>query len=499
MNLPNSKAPPLQVRPSPQSKALNGRLAGVDTRRTRSRKEYPPLDTDPPLNASRRNPSLERAYPPSITRLRKRQSAFDGESARNSQKRVRLTRENLAYFNVMSGTKAKDASDPPTGDTHTGDTTTKATSTSTTSASSGFIDKAKANGILPLYDSQRPTNFEDLHANILRQTDLDSATESEFKYYRGRVCAAPNESTIFGMTSGLLLKRYHEEENDDSKYFSFASQQFTGFPVDVGFNKGLSPPQPDFVEGFRDTDFRPFPINAVSGAVLYRDKPFALTLPHIAGEWKAYGGNIQRADYQSGYDGAALVYARTQALKYLGEGDPPGEAKVLTFITNGANLVISAHYAAPDADGALKYHQYHIKTQELDSYAGFRKGRRMLRNAQDFAKKQSEILRDKLKRHGNNPPKLLAIGSEKEGEHQPSDNSSDEEATTPPPEPSIIQSRKRGASAASPPRRKRGRPPKKKADRVNSSSNVRENQNRGRGAAAGPRGRGRGRPPQRAR
>ncbi len=45
-----------------------------------------------------------------------------------------------------------------------------------------------------------------------------------------------------------------------------------------------------------------------------------MTLPHIAGEWKGPDGSMKEATLQSGYDGAALVYARNQALAHQGKG-----------------------------------------------------------------------------------------------------------------------------------------------------------------------------------
>jgi len=77
-----------------------------------------------------------------------------------------------------------------------------------------------------------------------------------------------------------LLKEY-----DDEGYKRAFNQQFTGFPKNVGFNNGLSAPQPDFVEGLEMEEFRPFPVNKhISGSVLYKDNTRSVTLPHIAGE-----------------------------------------------------------------------------------------------------------------------------------------------------------------------------------------------------------------------
>jgi len=109
---------------------------------------------------------------------------------------------------------------------------------------------------------------------------------------------------------------------------------------------------------------------------------------------------MEEARLQSAHDGAALVYARNQALSYLGKPDPPGHAEVTTFTTDGTNLNMYAHYAALSEDGTLEYHQYPIKSTNLiDSYEGFKEGRRGLRNVQDYAKEQSYALRDQLREH----------------------------------------------------------------------------------------------------
>lgn len=113
---------------------------------------------------------------------------------------------------------------------------------------------------------------------------------------------------------GKLLKEY-----DDKGYHQVFNQAFTGFPKEVGFNDRLSAPQPDFVEGLEKQEYAPVPVDeCVSGAVLYKDDPFSLALPHLAGEWKGRGKDMDEARLQSAYDGAALVYARNQALSYVG-------------------------------------------------------------------------------------------------------------------------------------------------------------------------------------
>ncbi|KAK3371919.1 hypothetical protein B0H63DRAFT_503366 [Podospora didyma] len=171
-----------------------------------------------------------------------------------------------------------------------------------------------------------------------------------------------------------MLKEY-----DDDGYQRVFNQPFTGFPKDVGFNNGLSAPQPDFVEGLEMQEYDPFPVDEyVEGAVLYKDNPGSLSLPHFAGEWKGCGKHMEKAKLQSRYDGAALI---------------------TTFPTDGTNINFYAHHAAPSDDGMLKYYQYQYASANVkDTYQGHKDGRRGI-NEQDHARKQSYALRDQLKEH----------------------------------------------------------------------------------------------------
>ncbi len=99
---------------------------------------------------------------------------------------------------------------------------------------------------------------------------------------------------------------------------------------------------------------------------------------------------------RSALNGAAAVYARNQALSYLEKPDPPGHAEVTTFITDGNNLDIYAHYAT-QSDDRTEYHQYPVRSIKLtDSYEEFKIGQRALRNEQDHARDVSFNLRDDL-------------------------------------------------------------------------------------------------------
>ncbi|KAK3320252.1 hypothetical protein B0T19DRAFT_451516 [Cercophora scortea] len=307
------------------------------------------------------------ANPPS----RKRQIAVDSDDDKPQPKRARLTRKNLALFDKMG--KKKDPQD----------STTSSQKTKTTSTTpSGFADQAYKNGILPPRHSKPPKNLEDIHKRHTTSRATASPTESEYKRYTNKVGRAPNEATIVVEISRRMLKDY-----DDEGYHQSFNQSFTGFPEGVGFNNGLSAPQPDFVEGLEKREYDPFPVDEY---ILYDDDPDSLALPHLAGEWKGRGKNMEEARLQSAYDGAALVFARNQALSYIGKPDPLGHAEVTTFATDGTTLNQYAHYAEESEDGTTKYHQYRFKSTNLiNSHGDFKDGYKHLRNAQDHARSQS--------------------------------------------------------------------------------------------------------------
>lgn len=91
---------------------------------------------------------------------------------------------------------------------------------------------------------------------------------------------AGNKATLLNTTYGKLLKGYRNKGY--TKEFNHA---FTGFPKDIGINKSLSAPQPDFVKGLEVQEYYPFSINEqVKGAILYKDSSCSLALPQLAGK-----------------------------------------------------------------------------------------------------------------------------------------------------------------------------------------------------------------------
>jgi hypothetical protein len=130
----------------------------------------------------------------------------------------------------------------------------------------------------------------------------------------------------------------------------------------VVFNNGLSAALPDMVEGLTMPAFEPYPIRKdLSGAPVITPGIDAITLPHLAGEWKGSGKDMTEAETQAAYDGACMVYARNKALDKMDMSDPPNQAFVATFTTDGTLLNIFLHYASISYD-QVKYHSYLVSS-----------------------------------------------------------------------------------------------------------------------------------------
>jgi hypothetical protein len=91
-----------------------------------------------------------------------------------------------------------------------------------------------------------------------------------------------------------------------------------------------------------------------------------------------------------------MVYGRDEACSYLGRSDPPNHAFVSSFTADGTTINSFAHYSTT-SQNHTKYHQYPITSSFLTtSFKDYKKGRRQLRNQQDYAKENSETLRNEL-------------------------------------------------------------------------------------------------------
>lgn len=171
----------------------------------------------------------------------------------------------------------------------------------------------------------------------------DNKQESQAALDKSRASASPTASQL-----DKYLNDYLDAVNEAEGYVSHLDKQWVGFPKDVGFNKNLSAPKPDYVEGYRRETFPPTFQELGGAATLVREAPRFPALPHLALELKNAGADMHLAERQAGYDGAAMVYARNKALNFLGQNDEHGNASVLSATTDGMTYNIFAHYTLVD-------------------------------------------------------------------------------------------------------------------------------------------------------
>lgn len=87
-------------------------------------------------------------------------------------------------------------------------------------------------------------------------------------------------------------------------------------------------------------------------------------------------------------------------MKSIGKADPRRHAAVATLVTDGIAWHIYAHYEDKNEKTKKKvYQQFPVASGTLDSYQGFQQGYRVLRNTQDFARRQSTKLLHDLNQH----------------------------------------------------------------------------------------------------
>lgn len=180
------------------------------------------------------------------------------------------------------------------------------------------------------------------------------------------------------------------------------------------------------VEDLDLTQFDPFPVHEeLSGAAVPSSGPNAITLPHLAGEWKGPGKDMNLARHQAAYDGASMVCSRNEAWSFLGSPDPDGHAYIHTFATDGTVLNTFAHYSS-QSGGQVKYHQYPTSASLLRaSHEDFDTARRRLRNLQGIAKENSETLRDELINKWSVSQQCIADEDEDDGEEEEENNNDD--------------------------------------------------------------------------
>lgn len=294
-----------------------------------------------------------------------------------------LTRKNLRQLETMTGAKKSNTASSGSSDdkSETTNSEDKKTKSHFSTTDTGFEERLRENGVVNPFQSamQGFDNETALHKYLAKSRASNSPTMSQYQRFAEDMQNVENEKGVEKVMSRYVLK---DAEGDldlrNMKYISRQDRQWLAFPKDVGFNNGLAAPKPDLVEGFNISTFPPTVRELGGSATLVPGGRIAL--PHFAMEFKNIGKDMHQAGFQAGYDGAAMVYGRNNALKHIdkkkeppphaavmtatSDGEtwkPPSHAAVMTATSDGETWKAYAHYAHKNEEtGETEYHQVSI-------------------------------------------------------------------------------------------------------------------------------------------
>lgn len=356
-----------------------------------------------------------------------------------------LTKANLRQLERMtkSGSKSgKSDHSSKTGKTSTTTTTPSGGAKSLSTTDHQFETLFRANGGVSVVKSSQypPSNKQEIKEYIRQARGSESPTSSQHNRFLNSLESAGNERDIENLMQGRVFKDTNKTDKlQDIDYRANVDKQWVAYPKNVGFNNGLSAPKPDLVEGYAQRAFPPSIRQLGGSATLVHDSPAFVGLPHFAAEFKDYGKSMREAEVQTGYDGAHMVYSRNKALEHIGDKDPPRRASPLTVASDGHSWSVYSHYAHPDEDtNKDKYYQVRqfrhtlgnvedclvstkvfedvtlltLKTVQSEMAAGktidyddFKRSYKILRNVQDWGRKESDDLRERMQRHDSSQAK----------------------------------------------------------------------------------------------
>jgi len=183
----------------------------------------------------------------------------------------------------------------------------------------------------------------------------------------------------------------------------------------------ISDPQPGISESFRHNQYPPEAVEALGPALA--PTLYGAAMPRFCVELKGPDGLIPSATKRAAYDGAVMVDAAWQAHQFMSKpaNDSLGNTQALTGTVNGSILHIHANHAiSPQANATnyaaasatiaypkkLQYHQFPLKgVLPSESLEDFKKARKTVRNAQDWAREKATESKDALHAHDNHKTK----------------------------------------------------------------------------------------------
>ncbi len=268
-----------------------------------------------------------------------------------------------------------------------------------------FPRLALENGILLHNSSVPPLNLEEIKLFLGQDRKSPDPGQTEFTTYEQQAETAPGEPGVKSALQDNILQRrkygVYKIEHD---------QQFSRFPINVGFNNGLSAATPDWVEGYFKKYFdQNSTVELLGDSAVPTAVTFPIALAHLVGEFKKLGGNLATGSQQAAYAATCLVNGRDLARLSMQKSTEPGMAYVGSFVSDGHYLRISVHYTTEDPiSKATQYRQYLVFDANIQQDPEhFKDGRRRLRNLQDWTQQNAEMFMEASEHHAQviSPPK----------------------------------------------------------------------------------------------
>jgi len=273
-----------------------------------------------------------------------------------------------------------------------------ASSKPVSTSSRSFRQQLRLNNVLEAEYSLVPANLHQIQEFLNGSRRSTSPAEEDYLDYESDVINAVNEMTLQVAAWTAVCKRMRASDAHGKRleYSSVCDLPFNKIPKDVGFNHGISPPQPDLALGFRwyDFNFSPKPFQ-IAGIIPHDDRN-TIALPHLFGEYKKPGGAYQEAAAQAAYDGAYGTWARSQVLKVIGDDENQRMAHVFSFASDGMTMRFFAHFR--DVSDQIRYHQHEIfpATPLIQTAESHRLMYRRMRNMQELAFQNADSLRQRI-------------------------------------------------------------------------------------------------------
>lgn len=223
--------------------------------------------------------------------------------------------------------------------------------------------RLRQNGVLDAFDSEGhpPGNRAEVERRLRRDRDTPSPPASRHRYLKEDVQAGSNEKEINHIFSSFVLRdpicdhRLWEEG-----YSVKLKAQWDHFPTDQGFNDGLVAPKPNRAEGYPRETFPP----DIEQVELVEHEPNFVVLPHLATEFVDFGTDMRKARIRASYDGAAMVFARNEALKHIKQPDPETYAAPISVASDGLTWNVYLHHAHMNRD-TQKLEYFQVRVEEL--------------------------------------------------------------------------------------------------------------------------------------